>query len=90
MAILLEPIRVDTHSRVEEGLLVLSDGALVALLVRIADEMHEESQIGSWFVEAAFGPCAGGDGLLFAAVGDAEAWVADCIDARQERSQKPL
>ena len=58
----------------QEGYLVLSDGQLVAVLVRFADEMHLD-QLGKWFLEAGFGPCRTTVPPVFADLDEAQAWV---------------
>ena len=50
----LQPIRVRTGSKDKEGRLVLADGELVAVLVRLDDEMHGSDR-GKWFLEVMFG-----------------------------------
>ena len=52
MTLTLQPVRVASEEG--EGLLVMSDGALVAVLVRLS-ELHED-QAGMWFLEAGIGP----------------------------------
>ena len=51
--LVLQPIQVDTASPDREGRLVLANGLLVAVLVRLDDSEHENA--GGWFVEVAFG-----------------------------------
>ena len=70
----LQAVPVMTGCNDREGCLVLADGQLVAVLVRLADEMHAD-QRGSWFVEAAFGPCRTATLPLFDDVDEAQAWV---------------
>jgi hypothetical protein len=50
-----QPISIATNTADRDGRLVLADGKLVAVLVRLADEVHPPELLGSWFVEAAFG-----------------------------------
>ena len=80
MPLILEPARVETGSTDEEGYLVRADGRLVAVLVRLSEEQGE--LVGSWFLEAGFGPCVAVDGPVFKSLAEAEAWI-------QERLQKP-
>lgn len=49
----MQPIRVRTGSEDREGRLVLIDGELAAVLVRLDDDMHEQDR-GKWFLEAEF------------------------------------
>ena len=70
----LQPIPVMTGSDDREGCLVLSDGQLVAVLVHLADEVHDD-QRGRWFVEAGFGPCRTAVAPIFGDLDEAQAWV---------------
>ena len=70
----LQPTRVATGSADEEGQLVLADGRLVAVLVRLADATHA-GLVGSWFLEAGFGPCAASKAPTFASLEAAAGWV---------------
>jgi len=49
----LQPIEVMTASQDREGRLVLADGMLVAVLVRLSDEAHDPLLRGAWFLEEA-------------------------------------
>lgn len=53
----IQPVPLHTGSGDEDGGLVLADGRLVAVLVRLADRAHGEL-VGHWHLEAGFGPCA--------------------------------
>ncbi|SEP30747.1 hypothetical protein SAMN04487843_110197 [Methylobacterium sp. ap11] len=55
--VVLQPIGVDTGSDDREGLLVMANGLLVGVLVRLDTPGHE--QIHGWFLEAGFGRLAG-------------------------------
>ena len=68
----LRDVPVRTGSQDREGRLVLADGELVAILVRLADEAHG-SERGQWFLEVGFGSLTGGTARLFATLGEAEA-----------------
>ncbi len=72
----LRPIHVRTGSKDKEGRLVLADGELAAVLVRLDDEMHGSDQ-GKWFLEVMFGSPRRAE--PFAAVEDAEAWLKEQI-----------
>jgi hypothetical protein len=50
-----QAIEVLTASDDREGLLVLADGKLAALLVRLADPAHDPLLRGTWYLEAGFG-----------------------------------
>jgi hypothetical protein len=76
-----QPIQVDTGSADEDGQLVLANGKLVAILVRLSDE-HEQAEFrGAWFVEASFGSWTGCAGKMFSTLEDAEAWIVQRLDA---------
>ena len=75
LSLLVQPVRVATGSADEDGRLVLADGRLVAVLVRLADEIHA-GRVGSWHLEAGFGPCAAEvPSPTFDSLGAAQAWV---------------
>jgi len=71
----LRPIPVHTGAADEEGRLVMANGRLVAVLVHLADQVHT-SLVGSWFLEAGFGPCAGA-APVFDSLEGARNWVAE-------------
>ena len=50
-----QPIEVLTASEDREGRLVLVDGNLAAVLVRLSDQAHDPLLRGVWFIEAGFG-----------------------------------
>ena len=74
IAITLQPIPVMTGSQDHEGRLVLADGQLVAVLVRLADEVHGDKR-GGWFLETGYGRCDGPQHPVFASLDEAQAWV---------------
>jgi hypothetical protein len=51
----LQPIEVLTASEDREGRLVLINGNLVAVLVRLSNLAHDPLLRGVWFIEAGFG-----------------------------------
>ena len=69
-----QPIQVLTASEDREGCLVLVDGQLVAVLVRLSDPAHEPLLRGSWYLEAGFGLLEGRHGL-FASLEEAVASI---------------
>jgi len=77
--ITLQPIPVMTGSQDHEGYLVLVDGQLAAVLVRLADEVHGADR-GGWFLETGFGPCDGPVYPVFKSLDEAEAWVRRRIE----------
>ena len=72
--LILQPMPVHTGSGDEEGRLVLAGGRLVAVLVRLADQAHAE-MVGTWFLEAGFGPCARAAAPVFDSLDAAQACV---------------
>ena len=70
----LQPVRVKTGKDDEDGLLVLVDGSLVALLVQLSGEEQGEL-IGSWFLEVGFGPYATTQPPVFPSLVEAQAWI---------------
>ena len=75
------PVRVAALSGAgERGYLVLSDGQIVAVLVRVecADEMRDGAgavAVAGWFLEAGFGRCDVAAPPLFASLAEALAWM---------------
>lgn len=49
----MQPIPVRTGSKDKEGRLVLFEGELIAVLVRLDDDMHGDNR-GQWFLDAVF------------------------------------
>jgi two-component system, response regulator PdtaR len=87
-------IRVETGSADEDGLLVLRDHKLVAVLVQVSDEIDDPELRNRWLVEAGFGPCLsrGPGSGVFRSLAAATAWVQQTMaeaDARQRaRAQR--
>ena len=72
MNLVLQPVTVAT-GEAGEGRLVLLEGRLVAVLVRLSD-LHGE-QAGWWFVEKGFGPLDRPLHPSFPDLAQAEAWL---------------
>ena len=70
----LQPIPVLTGSIDREGLLLLVDGRLAAVLVRLEDPEHGE-MVGKWFLEAGFGHLAAAE-ELFDTPDAAATWIS--------------
>ncbi|MEF2073299.1 hypothetical protein [Consotaella aegiceratis] len=70
----LKPVKVETGSPDEDGLLVFDEGRLVAVLVRLDSDVHEDNR-GKWFLEAGFNGLAW-DGQVFDSLGDAGDWIS--------------
>ena len=69
-----QPIEVLTASEDREGCLVLVDGKLAAVLVRLNDQAHEPLLRGAWYFEAGFG-LLDGRHELFASLEEAAASI---------------
>ena len=71
--VVLRPIAVDTGSPDREGRLVIANGLLVAVLVRLDAPEHEKP--GFWFLEATLGRLEGIKAPYFAELEDAIQWL---------------
>ncbi|MCJ2114497.1 hypothetical protein MKK64_25360 [Methylobacterium sp. E-025] len=71
--LVLQPILVDTSSPDREGRLVLANGLLIAVLVRLDTPEHEVGP--GWFVEAAFGRLVGISAPIFDTLEEATRWL---------------
>lgn len=69
-----QPIRIATGTADEDGRLVLFDGRLVAVIVRLDDESHGAA-IGQWSLEAGFNGVESVKPPLFANLAAAERWI---------------
>ncbi len=74
MTVTLQAIRVRTGSEDTEGRLALADGELVAVFVRLDDEVHGQDQ-GRWFLETAYGSLQRAMPPLFDSLAEAEDWL---------------
>ena len=79
--ITLQPVQIDTLSADSEGRLAFADGKLVAVLVRLSEELHSaDGKAGQWCLEAGFGPCAVDVlSVRFDSLEIARDWVAERI-----------
>ena len=73
MGLTLQPVRVANSAADEDGLLVLVEDRLVAVLVRLSDA--NEVAPGEWFLEAGFGRLHSPDHPTFTDLETAEAWI---------------
>jgi hypothetical protein len=64
-----------TGSTDEDGYLVLASDKLVAVLVRLSEEVHGDA-VGNWYLEVGFGPCDGPAHPVFETLDAAKAWIA--------------
>lgn len=71
--VVLQPISVDTASSDHAGMLVMANGLLVAILVRLDAPEHARS--GTWFMEVGLGRLAGVRAPVFDTLEDATRWV---------------
>jgi hypothetical protein len=71
------PVLIDGHDT--DGNLILSDGQLTAVIVRLDGESHEPEHKGLWNLEAGFGKCAVRYAPLFKAPEEAGAWVEQTL-----------
>jgi hypothetical protein len=69
----LQPIEVDTGSPDREGMLVIANGLLTAVLVRLAEPEHDD--VGSWFFEIGFGRLLGKKAPIFLNLEEATRWL---------------
>ncbi len=80
-------VLIDGHD--SDGRLVLADGQLAAVLVRLDGEHHTTDQ-GKWHLEAGFGKCAvaPSDTLLWGSLDEARTWVQERLRGRAHGSRK--
>jgi hypothetical protein len=81
MKITWQPVQVGLGSFEEEGLIVLVDGRLVAILVHLTGPYDSLELRNKWFVEAGFGPLSEKH-ELFSTLDEAEAWVRQHCEAK--------
>jgi hypothetical protein len=77
--------RIATAQSSEEACLVLADGVVTALLVRL--EGTAESDAG-WYLLIGFGPCDR-EGLVFTTLEAAGAWVRENLATRHDHETSP-
>jgi hypothetical protein len=75
VSITLQPIPVVTDSADQDGLLVLSNGRLVGVLVRLEDPMHGEILRGSWYLECGIGKLRQAPSPVFESLEFALGWI---------------
>jgi hypothetical protein len=73
MTLTLQPMRVATGFD-EEGMIVLNEQRLVAVLVRLSDD--NEVAPGQWYLEAGFGRLDGGSHPTFSNLDMAQDWIS--------------
>jgi hypothetical protein len=81
-----QPVLVRTGSEDAEGRLLFIGDELVAVLVRLDDEIHGEDR-GKWFVEVRFGHVKTPEPPLFSDPQEAANWLADAPERQLSRAQ---
>lgn len=76
MSVQFVPQDILTGSPDQTGHLVLADGKLAAILVRLDDPAHGDD-LGRWFLEAGFGRLSKPFKPTFKDLAEAEAWVRE-------------
>ncbi|MCJ2080177.1 hypothetical protein [Methylobacterium sp. J-090] len=71
--VVLQPVSVETGSPDQAGMLVMANGLLVGVLVRLDAPEHERS--GAWFMEVGLGRLAGVRAPVFDTLEDATRWM---------------
>ena len=79
MSLTLQPIRVATGFD-EEGIMVLDEQRLVAVLVRLSDK--NEVAPGQWYLEAGFGRLDGGSHPTFSNLDMVKDWISQRLAYR--------
>jgi hypothetical protein len=82
-------LRIRTDSADGDGILLLADGELVAILIELADESHDEDR-GKWVIETLFGLDPPASPALFNTADDAAAWVSQNVCHRHFDLDAPL
>ena len=77
-------MKIHTNSRDENSVLVMNDGYLVAILVKLDDDIHGSAK-GRWHLEAHFDHVPA-TGTLFANLDEAVAWIATQTETPDARS----
>ena len=73
-------VQIDTGSPDAEGCVLLADGRLIAVLVRL-DDMHGPDLSGKWFLEHGFGALDQPDHPVFDDLDAAEDWISSRLAA---------
>ena len=81
--------RIRTDSGDNQAILLFDDGALVAILVELADVSHGDRR-GEWIVESVFGLYQARSRTSFPSASDAAGWVTDNINHRAFVLDRPL
>ena len=87
-AIITQPIKVRIDGGVDDGLLILHDSALVAILVCLEAPFYDIDR-NRWHLEAGFGPCAR-QPRTFERLEEALRWVARRLGLGEEAIRAAL
>jgi hypothetical protein len=74
-----QPMRVLIDGHDSDGHLILSDGQLAAVIVRLDGQSHDPEHKGLWHLEAGFGKCNIQHAPLFKTPDEAGAWVEQTL-----------
>ncbi|MEA1833923.1 hypothetical protein U8607_17690 [Methylobacterium durans] len=77
--ITLEPVQIGTLCADTDGRLAFADGKLVAVLIRLSEEVHgTDGKAGQWCIEVGFGACdVGVLSVRFDGLNAAQDWIAE-------------
>jgi hypothetical protein len=87
MIMSVQPGAIETGSADEEGCLVLADGRLVAVLVRLSDRHGDMA--GRSYLEHGFGRLDGPTHPTFSTVNEASDWIARRLCERDQNPSTP-
>ena len=74
-----QPMRVLIDGHDSEGRLILVNGDLAAVIVRLDGQTHDPEHKGLWNLEAGFGRCSVRNAPLFKTPEEAGAWVEQVL-----------
>jgi hypothetical protein len=74
-----QPMRVLIDGHDSEGRLILVNGDLAAVIVRLDGQTHDPEHKGLWNLEAGFGRCSVRDAPLFKTPEEAGGWVEQTL-----------
>jgi hypothetical protein len=80
-----QPLRVLIDGHDSEGNLILADGQLAAVIVRLDGDYHDPEHRERWHLEAGFGKCSARDAPLFKTPEEAGAWVEQTLTRARAR-----
>ncbi len=76
------PMRLLIDGQDSEGRLILADGLLAAVIVRLDSECHPPEHKGRWYMEAGFGKCNSAKAPLFETPEEAGAWLEQALTGK--------